>query len=429
MMEILRNMLRRKGRTILTVTGITVGIFAFTVMGSMALRFNKMISGGKLYVTGQITLMPKGTSFATGTGGALLPLDVLDRISKVEGVDAVAGGVELALEEPNPDDPIGGASFGPPATIEGMDLQSSYRNRNWANMAMKSGRMLEKGDPDTVVAIGYTIAADKKLAVGDTMTIRKREFKVIGIVDQTLTGPDQYVFMPITPARELLIASNPFLKSLKDRADEAMKISDADLAKLPAETRKQLQDARAFKLEDVSQIATASWEDGQDPDVVSNRIKEQFKDEVLVLSPTKLGETIDKAAAIFNAIILGSAVIALVVGGFSIINTMVMSISERKREIGIKKAIGASNRSVAFDYTLEAGVIGFVGGLFGLAIGVLAILFINNKTAESGAEIFLLSPTFMVGVVAFSFILGIIAGLLPALRASRMNVVDAIREL
>lgn len=422
-------MLRRKGRTILTVTGITVGIFAFTVMGSMALRFNKMISGGKLYITGQITLMPKGTSFSTGSGGALLPLDVLQRIEKVEGVAAVAGGVELGLKEPDPDNPLGGASFGPPATIEGMDLQSSYKNRNWQTMAMKSGRMIEKGDPDSAIAVGYTIAADNKLKVGDTFTIRKRDFKVVGIIDQTLTGPDQYVFMPITAARELLIASNPFLKSLKDRADEAGKITDADLAKLPAETRKQLLEARAFKLSDVSQLAAASWQDGQDPDVVANRIKDQFKDEVLVLSPTKLGETIDKASAIFNAIILGSAMIALVVGGFSIINTMIMSISERKREIGIKKALGASNRSIALDYTLEAGVIGIVGGIIGLGFGTLTIVIINSKTAASGAEIFLISPVFMVGVVVFSFVLGIIAGLLPAVRASRLKVVDAIREL
>lgn len=429
MMEILRNMLRRKGRTILTIVGIVVGIFAFTVMGSMALRFNKMISGGKAYVTGQITLMPKGTSFSTGSGGSLLPLDVLERIADVEGVEAVAGGVELALKEPNPDDPIGGGGFGIPPTIEGMDLESSYENRNWKTMAMKDGRMLQRGDPDNVVAVGYTIAADNQLAVGESWEIRGRAFEVIGIVDQTLTGPDQYVFMPITAARELLIASNPFLKSLKDRADEATKISDADLAKLPAETQKQLLEARAFKLEDVSQMAAASWQDGQDPDVVANRIKDQFKDEVLVLSPTKLGETIDKASAVFNAIILGSAVIALVVGGFSIINTMVMSISERKREIGIKKAIGASNRSIAWDYTLEAGAIGIVGGIIGVAVGVAAILIINHQTAKSGAEIFLLSPTFVVGVIAFSFVLGILAGLIPSLRAARMKVVDAIREL
>ncbi len=421
-------MLRRKGRTILTITGITVGIFAFTVMGSMALRFNKIISGGKRFITGQITILPKGTSFQTGSGGTLLPLDVLERMRKVEGVQAVAASVELPLEEPDPDNPTAGG-FGSPKLIEGMDLDSAYKNRNWATLDMKSGRFITKEDPDNVVTVGYTIASDKKIAVNDTMTIRGRDFKVVGIADQTLTGPDTYIFMKIKPAREMLLASNPFLLSLKERADEAAKITDADLALLSAEARKQILAARSFKLEDLTPSAAVSWKDGQDPDVVSNRIKDQFKDDVLVLSPTKLGEQIDKASAIFNAIILGSAMIALVVGGFSIINTMIMSISERKREIGIKKALGASNRSIALDYTLEAGVIGIVGGFLGMGVGTAAILLINHKTAASGAEIFLLSPAFLIGVVLFSFILGVLAGLIPALRAAKLKVVDAIREL
>ncbi|MFA6473773.1 MAG: ABC transporter permease [Patescibacteria group bacterium] len=429
MMEIFRNMFRRKMRTVLTIVGITVGIFAFTVMGSMALRFNKMIAGGKSFITGQITLMPKGTSFTSMGGAAFLPVDTLQQISKVEGVQAVAAGVELALKEPDPDNPTGEFSFGPPPTIEGMDLNSTYENRNWKTMDMKAGRMLAKGDKDNQVTVGYTIAIDKGLKVGDETEIRGRKFEVIGIIDQTLTGPDQYVFMSLKSARELLVESNPFLKSLKERSDEAAKISDADLAKLPEATRKQVLDARAFKLEDVTQMGAVSWQDGQDPDVVANRIKDQFKDEVIVLSPIKLGETIDKASAIFNAIILGSAVIALIVGGFSIINTMVMSISERKREIGIKKAIGASNRSIAWDYTLEAGAIGILGGLIGMGFGLLAIFFINGQTAKSGAEIFLVTPGFMVGVVVFSLVLGLVAGLLPAVRASKMNAVDAIREL
>lgn len=422
-------MLRRKGRTILTITGITVGIFAFTVMGSMALRFNKIISGGKRFITGQITILPKGTSFQGGSGGgALLPLDVLERMRKVEGVEAVAASVELPVEDPDPDNPTGGG-FGSPQLIEGMDLDSAYKNRNWETLDMKAGRFIAKDDPDNVITVGYTIAADKDVKVGDTMNIRGRDFTVVGIADQTLTGPDTYIFMKIKPARELLLASNPFLLSLKERADEAAKITDADLALLSEEARKQILAARSFKLDDLTPSAAVSWKDGQDPDAVSNRIKDQLKDDVLVLSPTKLGEQIDKASAIFNAIILGSAMIALVVGGFSIINTMVMSISERKREIGIKKAIGASNRSIAWDYTLEAGVIGILGGILGMGIGTIAILIINAKTASSGAEIFLLSPGFMVGVVLFSFVLGVLAGLIPALRAAKLKVVDAIREL
>ena len=142
-----------------------------------------------------------------------------------------------------------------------------------------------------------------------------------------------------------------------------------------------------------------------------------------------MGEQIDKASTIFNAIILGTALIALIVGGFSIINTMIMSISERTKEIGIKKALGASSWAIAREYTLEAGVIGFLGGAIGMGIGLTLIYIFNAKMAEKGAEIFLVSPGFLIGVVAFSFGLGILAGVIPANRAARMKAVDAIREL
>ncbi len=428
-MEILRNMWRRKFRTFLTVVGIVIGIFAFTVMGSMALKLNKMIDGGKRFITGQITIMPKGSSYM-GSGGSMLPVDTLNKIAKVEGVEAVGAGIELALEEPDPNNPTGSSfSFGPPPTIEGTDLDSNYQNRNWKTIDMKEGRMLQKGDSDNKVAIGINIATDKKVKVGDIMKIRGRDFEVIGIVGKTMTGPDSYVFMPIKPARELYIEANPFLKSLKEQSDNAAKISDAALATMPQETRDQIIQAKSFKTEDVTTMAGASWKDGQDSEVVANRIKDQFKDEVLVLSPVKMGEQIDKASAIFNALILGTALIALIVGGFSIINTMVMSISERTKEIGIKKAIGASGKSIAWEYTLEAGIIGLFGGLIGMGLGVLAATIINNKMAAKGAEIFLIEPNFLIEVVAFSFILGIIAGVIPAWRASRLKVVEALREL
>jgi len=428
-MEILRNMWRRKFRTFLTIFGIVIGMFAFTVMGSMALNFNKMIDGGKRFFTGQISIMPKGSSYMGGSGG-MLPVDTLNKIAQVEGVEAVAAGIELPMEEPNPDDPIGSSmSFGVPPTIEGTDLGSSYRNRNWVTLDMKEGRMLEKGDSDDKIVIGSTIALDKNWHVGDKVKIRGREFKVIGIINKTMTGPDSYIFMPIQPARELYIESNPFLKSLKEQSDNAAKISDAALATMSLETRDQILQAKSFKTEDVNTVASASWEEGFDSEVVANRIKDQFKDEVLVLSPQKMGEEIDKAMVIFNAIILGVALIALVVGSFSIINTMVMSISERTKEIGIKKALGASGWAIAREYTLEAGVIGLLGGAIGMGLGVLTAVLLNHRMAQKGAEIFLIQTNFLVTVIIFSFAIGIIAGIIPAMRAAKMKAVDAIREL
>jgi len=418
MFEIFRNMWRRKFRTFLTIFGIVIGIFAFTVMGSMALKLNKMIDGGKRYITGQITIMPKGTSFQTGQMGTMLPVDTINKISEVEGVKAVAAGIEFSLDEPNPDDPVGSASFGIPPTIEGMDVSSEFRNINWDTLAMSEGEMIDKDSAENEITIGITIALDKSWNVGDEVEIREKKFKVIGIAEKTMTGPDSYVFMHIEPARELYVESNPFLKSLKEQSEQNLPSS------LPG-----INGTQSFQIEDVNTAASASWENGANSEEVSNRIKEQFKDDVIVLSPDKMGEEIDKASATMNAVILGSALLALIVGLFSIVNTMVMSISERTKEIGIKKAMGASPRSIAWEYTIEAGVIGLIGGLIGLGIGTLVATIINNKMASRGAEIFLLEPNFMIAVVVFSFIIGIIAGIIPAIRASRLKVVEAIREL
>lgn len=428
MMEILRNMWRRKFRTFLTITGIVVGIFAFTVMGSMALKLNKMIDGGKKYITGQITIMPKGTDYMTG--GGTLPVDTLNKIKTVSGVKAIGPTVALSLDEPDPDNPTGsGVSMGPPPTIYGMDDSTGFENANWKTMDMKEGKFIGKDDSENEISVGYSVALDKSWKVGDMVKIRGREFKVVGILDRTMTGPDSYVFMNIKPARELYIESNPFLKSLKQQSDDAAKISDATLAKMPADQREQIQKAKAFNIEDISSMAGVSWNDGVDADQLSTTIKEQYKNDVLVLSPKKMGEEIDKASATMNAVILGAALLALIVGIFSITNTMIMSISERTKEIGIKKALGASGRSISLEYTLEAGVISLLGGLIGMGLGVLAISIINGKMAGKGAEIFLLDSSFLIGVVIFSFVIGIVAGIIPATRAAKLKVVEAIREL
>jgi len=400
MIEIFRNMWRRKFRTFLTIFGIVIGIFAFTVMGSMALKLNKMIDGGKKYITGQISIAPKGSGYET-TGGTL-PVDTINQISKIEGVQAVGAMVSLMVKEPNTDDSAS-FSMGPMPTIYGSDFKSAFKNRNWETMAMKDGVMLDQNSKDDEVSIGITVAADNNLKVGDNFNIRGRNFKVVGIVDKTMTGPDQYVFMNIKPARELLVESNPFMKSLYEQG--------------------------SLNLEDVNSMAGVSWKDGVDSEVVAQRIKDQFGDKVSVMSPVKMGEMIDKASATMNSIILGSALLALIVGLFSIVNTMVMSVSERTKEIGIKKAIGASPLSIASEYTLEAGIIGLIGGAIGLGLGVGTASILNAQMASKGGEIFLLEPSFMVGVIVFSFVIGVIAGVIPAIRASKLKVVDAIREL
>jgi putative ABC transport system permease protein len=116
-----------------------------------------------------------------------------------------------------------------------------------------------------------------------------------------------------------------------------------------------------------------------------------------------------------------------VVGGLSVINTMAMSVTERTREIGIKRAIGGSRRRIVRELVAEAGLIGVIGGVLGLALGALVVFLANEAGRGSGTILFDLTAGTAVFAVAFSTILGMVAGIVPAWSAARLDPVQALR--
>jgi putative ABC transport system permease protein len=136
---------------------------------------------------------------------------------------------------------------------------------------------------------------------------------------------------------------------------------------------------------------------------------------------------VGSSTAIFNAIIVGVAVISLVVGGLSVINTMAMSVAERTREIGIKRAIGGPRARIVRELVAEAGLIGLLGGLLGLALGAVVVLVANEAGRASGLVLFELTPGTAVFAVVFSTVLGMVAGVVPAWSAARLDPVTALR--
>jgi putative ABC transport system permease protein len=131
--------------------------------------------------------------------------------------------------------------------------------------------------------------------------------------------------------------------------------------------------------------------------------------------------------AIFNAIIIGVAAISLIVGGLSVINTMAMTVAERTREIGIKRAIGGSRVRIIRELVAEAGVIGLIGGLVGLALGALVVTLANEAGRSGGTVLFDLTPQTALFAVGFSTVLAMVAGILPAWGAARLDPVAALR--
>ena len=138
-------------------------------------------------------------------------------------------------------------------------------------------------------------------------------------------------------------------------------------------------------------------------------------------------QQIGSATSILNSILVGIALISLLVGGLSVVNTMAMSIAERTREIGIKRAIGGSRSRIVRELVIEAALIGFIGGAVGLILGAIVVLAVNEAGRSSGTILFDLTAGTAITAVAFSTVLGAIAGFVPALHAARLDPVRALR--
>jgi putative ABC transport system permease protein len=147
------------------------------------------------------------------------------------------------------------------------------------------------------------------------------------------------------------------------------------------------------------------------------------------IGPTQAIQAFQQLGAVYTALTTGSALVALVVGGLSVVNTMLMAVTDRVREIGIKKAVGAPPARIVTELLVESALLGAVGGLVGLALGWGVTLLLNTAaTASQGTSLFLLSPRLAVGIPLFATVLGVLAGALPAYRAGRLDPVEALRS-
>ena len=152
--------------------------------------------------------------------------------------------------------------------------------------------------------------------------------------------------------------------------------------------------------------------------ILGKRLKD---DEFTVLEQTQLLETITQFLGVVTAALGGIASISLLVGGIGIMNIMLVSVTERTREIGLRKAVGATPRAILSQFLIEAIILSLVGGSIGIALGATGSLII--------ARFINTSVTFWSVALAFGFsaLVGIIFGVAPAIRAARMDPIEALR--
>ncbi len=374
--EALRNINRRRVRTMLTVLGISIGIIALVVMGSLSEFMNRMVQVSIQDAREIVNVQPKFSLGAPGTG--TISLETQDRIRNMPEVAKSIPFVVTALggrdgaEDQSALAALGG--FPPGETAE-----------RFKNVELDSGSFLEAGDT-TAILIGHGLALKYSLHTGDIVNFRGADFVVKG------------VFKPY----------------------EGLYVNNSAIAPIDTVRRIALLPPQAAVLNVIPKP-------GVDPEALAQKIGEQNSD-IKALSPKAAEEQAANGTIIFTAIVLGLAIISLVVGGVATVNTMVMAISERTREIGLKKAIGAPGRAILMEYVTEAAVIGLIAGVVGLIVGIVATILLNRLTdSQFGIEIFRVTFRLAGLSVVFAVCLGALAGLMPAARAARLDPVKALR--
>ena len=395
----LRNITRRKLRSVLTISGIVIGVLALTTMGSMAENFNALLDGGVKYFSSSIQVGPPD-----GQSASLLPLSKIDELKRIDGVAAAFPTYGFSAKPGQ----VGGFSFGVPDTIIAIDPAELH----WGNLqvTVAQGHLLSGGQGQ--VMLGSTMAKEFGKRIGDTIDLPVRPsdakpdfinhtFTVVGILDVTRTAPDNFAYISTADGQALLRDSLP--APIQQAIDVSTIAEGIDVYGKPGMSISQL-------------------------DQIADRINQQVPG-VKAVKPSAIVDSFRSGGAIFTAITTAAALLALIIGGLSVVNTMFMAVAERIREIGLKKAVGATTLNIMWEFLLEAVVIGLVGGLVGYGLGATITIVANALTPPGQSTLFLLDARITIFAIGFATALGAVAGILPAWRAARLDPVTALRNV
>lgn len=416
----IRDLARQPARTALTIAGITIGIFALTVLGAMAEHFRSLVEDAEAYVGGTIRVVTKTN--AKGENPGITEEDIA-RVRAIRGVRGTTPTLALMfdgfdLEE----DPL--LFLQPKPLVEGLDPGLARAMR--PGVRLVAGRWLEPGDDGKRrIMVVRWLARRRGIEVGKKAVMRHNDYDVIGIYD----APD----VPVIPAG---IVPFTTLRGDFERPSiaRAMQFFSAqrqlfggsdDLAEL-ARRFVEGQEERYYPHEVVPVDASPAA-----VEALAAEVRKAVPN-AAVIEPKRIAEQMEKVVAIFLAITGVVSVISSIVGGLLIVNTMAMAVVERRREIAIKVAVGASAAQVAGELVVESAILSLAGTLLGVALGLLAIAILDPlivSRLEAGESLFRASPRLIALVATYGLFLGAAAGFFPALRAARADPARGLREL
>jgi putative ABC transport system permease protein len=270
------------------------------------------------------------------------------------------------------------------------------------NLTMASGTFISQRDvvsTTRVAVVGPTVVTDlfgiNTNVIGQSIRIGSQNFTIIGITASKggtgIGNQDDQIFVPLSTAQKLLFGA----KNLSSISVEAKSAAVMDQAR-----------------NEIGYLLLAQ-----------HKLTDPTKADFSIMSQEDILSTASQVTGTFTSLLSGIAAISLLVGGIGIMNIMLVTVTERTREIGLRKALGAKKKTIITQFLTESVILTFVGGLLGIIFGILASYIYSKVNSTT----FYLSPESILLAFAVSAAIGILFGWYPARRAAGLQPIEALR--
>ena len=370
-----------KMRSFLTMLGIIIGVLAVTLLVSV-------VQGATGQVTSQIASMGSNLLTVSVTDTRANLYLTMDDLAALQGKDGVALTAPLVTTSAE----VAGDGESQSATVQGV----TPNYFTITDLNVQTGRLLGQTDIDNrthVALIGVDLAEELFGAgnvVGQTITIADRTFTIVGLLEEqgsSLTGSqDERVLIPFTTAQRM--TQNTQMTAFYASAESSDTVAQAEST--------------------LNRFMYAA---------LGN------EDAYTIYNQSALLDAMDEVLGTMSLLLGGIAGISLLVGGIGIMNIMLVSVTERTREIGIRKAIGAQRWDILVQFLIEAIVLSLLGGLIGLALGMAGAALLTTYMGMT-IQVSLGVAAIAIG---FSVLVGVVFGVYPAAKASRLHPIEALR--